>query len=81
LIIAGLYLSEVLAAYSSSATVGGGGPRQMSKMAAVGAEHATSTNAALVAVIGAPTAPANAARTRTNEGHAIAHWFRERFNM
>jgi len=71
----------MLTAYSSSATVGGGGPRQMSSMAAVGAAHARSSNTPFATVMGAPTAPANAARSRTIEGHPIAHWFRERFDM
>jgi hypothetical protein len=70
-----------LAKYNSSAGVGGGGPRQTSSIVAVGATHATSSKTAFVAVMGTPATAAHAARTRTKDGHAIAHWFRDRFNM
>jgi len=66
-------LSAALAAYSSSATVGGGGPRQMSSMAAVGAVHATTSNTPFATVMDAPTVAANAATSKTNEGQPIAH--------
>jgi len=53
----------------------------MSSMAAVGTVHAKSSNTPFATVMGVPTAAANEARTSTKEGHPVAHWFRERFDM